>query len=214
MGLLEMLSSLGDRLGIVERSSAPGGPTPSKVETRSVTLAELTGEIHKEEVRALAEAPAGKPVTLESIYEAAGIPTPGHGWTMERLIRTLSTDPYKGLDRERIQQRVIDLLAIAKVPSEDLVRDAVSRDQALDAYDLENRKRHSATQGLRQRRLTEIDVAMRELESEAQQLRRQMEADEAARNLWKKTKLQEERALALAVGYLIDRPVVSVDEES
>lgn len=213
MGLLAMLSTLGDRLGIVERSSDSEDPVARKVRMRTVTLAELTGEIRQEEVRALADEPEEEVASPDSIYAAAGIETASHGWSIARLARTLATDSYKGLDREEIQKRVVDLLTIAKVPSEDLVRDAVSRDQALDAYDGGVRRKHEEMQATGLNRIAEIESRIREMQSEAERIRRHLAAEDDRWRAWRSAKVQEEKMLARTVSVLIDRPVISVDEE-
>ena len=51
-----MLRKLGDRLGIIEFSSAPPQPSvPAKIQTRTLTLTELVMNIQITEVRVLAE---------------------------------------------------------------------------------------------------------------------------------------------------------------
>jgi hypothetical protein len=46
----------------------------------------------------------------------------------------LGTAAFRDQPRETVQQKILDLLASENVAVEDLVKDAVSRDQALDAF--------------------------------------------------------------------------------
>jgi hypothetical protein len=56
MTLLELLQSVGDRLGVIEKEAPRGASEPRpKIRTRVVTLANLKTEIKTDDVRALAE---------------------------------------------------------------------------------------------------------------------------------------------------------------
>src|SRR5262245_49965682 len=77
MQLIEMLHKLGDRLGIVELAPAPQSSAPVKIQTRTVTLAELVTTIQITEVRELAQKPTELPVPFDEVYKAAGIAESG-----------------------------------------------------------------------------------------------------------------------------------------
>ena len=200
MDLLAMLRRFGDRIGIIEMKPASSQPSaPAKIQTRSVTLGELATTIQTTPVRELADLPAELSVSIEDIFKAAGIRPTSPGWTVERLHQFLNSDRIRGMDRSAAQAEALRMLAAEKVDVEDLVKDAVSRDQALDAYE-------DSIAKTREQRI-------RSLEEQRKRIEQQIAAEENRWLEWRKQKRRLERELAYAVGYLIDRPVITTDED-
>ncbi len=212
MSLLERLEELGDRLGILQKPEAAEARAPTKILTRKVTLAELMTEIRAGEVRALAELPAELTVPFEKIYEAAGIAPALHGWTVERLRQLLLTEPFRERDRVTVQKEILRVLAGEKVEIEDLVKDAVARDQALDQFEASARKKVEERMTACQRQMAEIESKLQELESEKARLKEKIRLDTEKWSEWRKQKRAREHDLAWTVSYLIDRPVITTDE--
>jgi hypothetical protein len=200
MNLLGMLRKLGDRLGIVELSpqSQPASD-PVKIQTRTITLAELIMTIHVTEVRSLAELPAELSISFDDVFKAAGIPMPPRGWSVDKLMEFLNSDRVRGLDRADAQRKILTLLASENVDAADVIKDAISRDHALDAF-------ADSIRDKRQRWRTEKTLAIQELE-------REIADEEKNWNEWRRKKRQREQQMARAVGYLIDTPVISIDDE-
>ncbi len=200
MNLLGMLRKLGDRLGILELSPESEKPSaPVKIQTRTITLAELIMTIRVNEVRSLAELPAELSISFEEVFKAAGIQTPPNGWTVDRLMEFVNSDRIRGLDRAGGQHEVLSLLAAESVDAADLVKDAISRDHALDAF-------ADSIFEKRQRWVTERKQEIQEIEHQI--------ADEAERWAeWRRKKRQRELDMARALEYLIDTPVISIDDE-
>ena len=194
-----MLRKLGDRLGIIELAGDPQHPSaPVKIQTRTITLDELLS-IHLKSVKHLAEQPADLPASFEDVFKAAGIQTPSSGWTVDRLCKLLNDDRLRTLDRAALQRETLETLAREKVDAADIVKDAIARDQALDAFaDFTAKKRE---QWLAERR------------EEQRQLERQIAESEKKWKEWRALKRERERDMARAIEYLIDKPVISIDEE-
>src|SRR5215510_1220271 len=134
MNLLGALRKLGDRLGIIELSQDPEQPSvPVKIQTRTITLAELIMTIQIAEVRQLAELPAELSVSFDDVFKAAGIQPSPSAWTVDRLQEFLNSKQIQGMDRDGVQRETLNMLASEKVDAADLIKDAISRDQALDA---------------------------------------------------------------------------------
>jgi hypothetical protein len=91
------------------------------------------------------------------------------------------------------------MLAVEKVDAADLIKDAISRDQALDAF----------TDSIRKKR----EQWLADKRQEIQAIEREIEVEERKWNEWRRKKRQREQDMARAVGYLVDGPVISVDEE-
>ncbi len=213
MSFLDLLQNLGDRLGILEASSGPAAQPAAKIQTRTVTLAELTTEISREEVRALADLPAELTVTFEMVFESAGVHAPVHGWTVDRLGQLLQTDALKDKDREAAQKAILGILNTEKVPVEDIVRDAISRDQALDSFEAFARRKMEDRMAAREHKVAEIKAQIKNLQSELNTIEESGRADEEKWREWRRQKRARERDLATSVSYLIDRQVITTDTE-
>src|SRR5262245_22523130 len=136
MNLLATLRKLGDRLGVIELSpTEQQASAPAKVQTRIVTLSELIMTIQVRDVRELAKLPEELSTPLEEIFKAAGISAPSGGWTIDRLVEFVNTEKIRGMDHGEAQRETLGKLAAEKVDSAEVIKDAISRDQALDAFE-------------------------------------------------------------------------------
>jgi len=200
MDLLGALRKLGDRLGILEMSREAQPPSaPVKIQTRTVTLAELIMTIRVTEVQSLAELPSELSISFDDVFKAAGISAPPGGWTVDKLMEFVSNDPIRELDRSEAQRETLRRLAADHVDPADVIKDAISRDKALDAF-------ADSIFEKRQRWVAEMRQEIREIEKQI--------ADEQEKwNQWRRKKRQREQDMARAIGYLIDTPVISIDDE-
>jgi hypothetical protein len=207
MNLLTMLRQLGDRLGVVELSKDSEQPSaPVKVQTRAITLAELIMTIEITEVRNLAKLPSELSIPFEDVFKAAGITSPPGGWTVDRLLEFLDSDRIRKMDHDGAQHETLAMLAAQKVESADVVKDAISRDQALDAFEEFIIKKRQQWQDERKQLLAE-------LKSQQKQVEEEIETEKKKWSDWRRRKRQREIDMARAVGYLIDRPVISIEDE-
>jgi hypothetical protein len=211
MNLTELLRNLGDCLGIIEMSSSRPEQAPVKLHTRSVTLAELSTEIRSDRIHTLAESPPDLSESFERIFEAAGIAPANRGWTVERLRRLLDSGEYRTLERSAAQQRLLEALKAEKVDVEGLVIEAVAQDRALDEFERSLRAYMEGWLSKTESSLAVLDRRIRELEDERAALSRKAEEEKSRLALWLERKRRYERELAAAVGYLIDRSVITVD---
>ena len=92
---------------------------------------------------------------------------------------------------------------------EDLVRDVIARDQALDAYERYVRSKMEA----RERRIAELENQAAALRDQCERLRLETRADETLWGDWRARKRSAERELADAIAYLVDRPIVTMEED-
>jgi hypothetical protein len=213
MGLMDMLRKLGDRLGILELSPAAQPSSPVKVQTRTITLAELVMNIRITEVRELAEAPAELSVSFEDVFKAAGIQPGPTGWTVDRLKEFLSNERIRKMDRGDAQRETLAMLAAEKVDSADLIKDAISRDRALDAFEESMSKKRPQWQAGQKQLLSELASRIRSLEQQRKGVEQEIADEEKKWADWRRRKRQNEVDMAHAIGYLIDRPVISIGEE-
>ncbi len=213
MSFLDLIQNLGDRLGILETTAAPAAQPATKVRTRAVTLAELTTEIRSEEVKALVDSPAELSVPFEKIFETAGIRPPASGWNVDRMRQFLAADAFKNKERAIVQTAIQNIMRSEKASAEDVVKDAIARDKALDSFEAYARKKMEDRTAARERRIGEIESQIKTLESEIDGLRAKAKAEQEKWREWRNQKRAQERELASVVGYLIEKPVITTDDE-
>ncbi len=213
MSFLDFLQDLGDRLHILESPAGTAAQPAEKIQMRTVTLAELATEIRSEEVRALADLPAELSIPFEKIYETAGIQRPANGWNVDRLKQFLQTDALKGKDRTIVQTAILNILKTEGASVEDVVKDAMARDKALDSFETFVRKKMEDRMTVRQRKAAELESQISGLRAELDRLKDKESAEESKWKEWRTQKRTEERQLAWAVGHLIDRQVITTDDE-
>ena len=206
MNLLDMLRKLGDQLGIIELSVDPNKPTAhAKIETRTITLDELVS-LHIKDLQKLSQLPGEASVSFEEIFKAAGIETPSNGWNVDRLLEFLQHDGIRAMDRAQAQRATLEALAADKVESAAVIQDAILRDQALDAFAELAAKKN-------ERLLDEKQHELQALKDQQKQLERQIANEQKKWTEWRALKRQREKDMARAIGYLIDKPVITLDEE-
>jgi hypothetical protein len=216
MRVLDHLRTAAQKLRIIQLAPADAaaaeGKAHPKIETRSLTLAELMSEIRQEEVRALADAPAELTVALEKVCDAAGVKAPASKWTIDRLRDVLRSDKFKNLSRDAAQRELVVQLTAEKVSVEDLVKDAIARDQAIDAFAQFVREKMKSRESARQSRIVALETQMRDLQDQIAHLKRDADEESQQWQQWKKNKTAYEKDMAWAIGFLLDKPIVSIDE--
>jgi len=207
MNLIGILRKLGDRIGIIEMSSAEiQTSAPAKIQTRTITLSELMMTVQISEVHELAERPADLSVPFEDIFKAAGHSEEKAGWTVERLQEFLNSDRIRKMSRDDAQRATLQMLTEEKVDAADIIKDAIFRDQALDAFEDSHSRKRQRWRADQQQLLSDLSARMKQVEKE-------IAAEEERWKDWRQQKRQRERDMAHAVGFLIDRPVISIDND-
>ena len=213
MGVLGLISVAANRLGLIRMVEVTNPAKPKKITTRSITLAQLSTEVRSEQVRALSELPAELSIAFDKVFEAAGIKAPPHGWNIPRLQQLLQTEQYKAMSKEAAQQAVLGTLAADKAPVEDLVQDAVQRDKALDAFEGFVFKKMNARVEARQARDAQIEEQVRALRDEQSRAAEETRADHDRWDQWHQSKTAFEEELTRAVGYVLEKPLITVDRD-
>ncbi len=98
---------------------------------------------------------------FEQIYAAAEIEIPAHGYTVYKIMELLESDDLKAMSPEVKKSAITAALKITNVSINDVIKDAVARDKALDAY--ENIKLKSIGE-YEQKKITENEAIQREIE--------------------------------------------------
>lgn len=213
MGLIDWLCAVGGKLKIIQVTPPEVGQEPEKISTRTILLKDLVSEIQADEVRSLAQQPQDVFDGFERVFQAAGIQPPGHGWTIEKLRDLLRTDPYRSMDRPAVQKALLERLHAEKTPIEDLITDAMARDKALDAFEETARQKMGHRDQARNLKIAELQAQIESLRKQCSDLEQERNVEAAQWRQWHGKKVDFEKEMAWAIGYLMDRPVVSVDTD-
>jgi hypothetical protein len=81
---------------------------------------------------------------MEDIYRAAGIMNPRRGYSVSKVVEMLHSDHMRGLSKELKRAAVLMALDVAGVSADEVLRDAKIRQDAIDAYEAEQRKQMEA----------------------------------------------------------------------
>jgi hypothetical protein len=213
MSFFKFLQGIGDRLGILEAAAGSDTTLEIRIQTRTVTLRELACEIKSREVCALAETPSELSIPFDKIYETAGIVSNPEDWTIERLRQWVASKPLAGKPREEVQKTILHQLSSQGVPIETIIKDAMARDQALDAFEGCISEKMKDRRDAGKKRILEIEAQIKDLQKESLQLEGKLGDDEKTWQEWRKRKRAQERDLASLASYIVDHPVITTDDE-
>ncbi|MDQ7779174.1 MAG: hypothetical protein RDV41_05640 [Planctomycetota bacterium] len=146
-------------------------------------------------------------VSFAQIFDAAGIKTPAHGFTVYKVGEMLASDRLTSMTPETKAAAVLVALEAAGAKLEDVIRDAVARDKALDAFE-EFQERRLAD--LRKTKEEENKKLKEEVKTFVNQKRIQFKKNkQAIESLdleivsWKDDKRKEEDKLHRVVGHFV-----------
>jgi hypothetical protein len=82
----------------------------------------------------------GELLPLEDIYRAAGITNPRGGYSIVKIVEMLHSEHLRNLSKDMRRASMLMALDAAGVPLNEVLRDAKTRLEAIDAYEAEQRK--------------------------------------------------------------------------
>jgi hypothetical protein len=241
MGLKEVLS----RMKIVELDPdeiAAAAPSPAgssapapKPPAGTVDINELLGSIPEtpaidERKLGAAAAAVGGGADDEgadipdfpSIYKAAGVTDPPHGYGAYKVLEIFSSPGFATLDLRAKAAALTGFLNMnpsGPVPITDIVQDAVRRDQALDKFEeflrLKQASRSQQIDKDNAQLQAEIDEVTRRNREKMEANRAALEAEQGRLSRWLTLKRTEERKLFDAVNPFVEKnPISTADTPS
>jgi hypothetical protein len=186
----------------------PGGPDRSNTngnsaKENSMSFPSLSAE--KNAAHTAREVPTVQTelLAMEDIYVAAGIPIPRKNYGVKKVVEMLNNDHIRNLSSELKRASVLMALDAAGVSMDQIQRDAKARQDALNAYEAEQKKQAEADWA---RKAEEVSHIQSELESikthYMARINRNLEAvarDKARFNNWQMTKQEEAQSMANAL---------------
>ena len=222
MGLKDVL----EKMRLIEGERAAGGrPASTSAPAAGVTSADVLRE-------ALQDLPAPRPIDegalaveeegaevpdFPSIYRAAGVNEPAHGFSAYKVLEILSSPDLAGLDPKAKAAALAGFLKMnpaGPVPLRDVIQDAVRRDQALDRFEEFLRGKLRAAEERAERDNLRLQA---EIDALLAKNRERMEANRRARDEelrrfqdWQARKRVEEQRLQEAVAPFVEPNPISV----
>ncbi len=152
-----------------------------------------------------------------SIYKASGIKDPAHGFTAYKVLEILSSPDFAALDMKAKAAALSGFLRMSPsgpVPIEDVIEDALARDNALDGFEGFLRMKLDARNGDREKENASLQAAIDELARKNRE-KIQSNLDAIAKEqehfaAWQARKRIEEQKLFEAVGPFVEKNPVSV----
>jgi len=152
-------------------------------------------------------APVSNPGSFAEIYRAAEIQPPSHGFTIEKVAEMLRSEHIRNLPRDVKRSSVMVALEAVGAPLQDVIQDAMKRDQALDTFERVQEKTLNQLETQKEQENQQIQAELDRVVAEHRS-RIQANTDEVAREkekffAWRLKKQEEEQKIADAVSYFV-----------
>lgn len=194
-------------------------PPPPAAGNAAQTIADLAKSVApppppaKFDVPAAAAA-AGNFSSFDEIYNAAEIKSPAHGYSVLKVADMLNSEHIRAMPAEIKKGSILVALDAAGVKIQEVVQDAIRRDQALDAFE---RVRVKSVDDLEARKLQEnskiqadLDKYIAEQKAKLQSNLAEIEKQKETLRNWVDLKRKEEQRIADCVSYFVtDNPITT-----
>ena len=155
---------------------------------------------------------AGPLSTFEDIYSAADIKPPVHGYTILKVSDMLNSEHIRQMPAEVKKGSILVALEAAGVKIQEVIQDAIRRDQALDGFE---RVRQKSVEDIEARKVDENRKIQADLDKYVAEQKAKLQAnlDEVAKQKelfasWRLQKQLEEQRIADCVSHFVaDNPI-------
>jgi len=145
---------------------------------------------------------------LDIVYREAGVPTPFRGYGIDKLVEILESKRLAALPREVRVSAVLASLDAAGVSLTDVLRDAVTRDRALDDFVSAKQREADSLKGRNEAKVAalreEVEQFVAERRAEIDRLQDEANAAASAYAQLELRKRQEIERLREVVGHFLD----------
>lgn len=160
------------------------------------------------------ESAASTPIELlpmEDIYRAAGILNPRKGYSINKVIEMLHSEHLRGSSKEMKRASVLMALDAAGISVDEVLQDARLRQEAIDAYEMQQRKEFEALLARKAEENIQIQAELERVKARyGERLRRNLDGmarEKATFGNWLTMKQQESQSMAEAVELCLKTPV-------
>jgi hypothetical protein len=156
--------------------------------------------------------PAGTINTFEDIYNAAEIKAPAHGYSILKVADMLNSEHIRQMPAEVKKGSILVALEAAGVKIQEVIQDAIRRDQALDAFE---RIRLKSVEDIETKKIEEnrkiqadLDKFVAEQKARLQANLAEVDKQKESFSSWRIQKQLEEQRIADCVSYFVtDNPI-------
>jgi len=147
---------------------------------------------------------------VEDIYRAAGITSPRRGYSVTKVVEMLRSEHLRGASRELRRAAVLMALDAAGVTVDEVLQDAKVRQEAIDAYAMEQRKHAESQWARKAEENLQIQAELELVKAHyGERIRRNLDGvarEKATFGSWLKAKEQETQEMAEAVEQVLKAP--------
>ena len=155
----------------------------------------------------------GELLAMEDIYRAAGITSPRRGYSISKVVDMLRSEHMSGLSKEMRRAAVLMALDAAGVSVNEVLQDAKVRQEAVEAYAVEQRKHAEAQWARKAEENLQIQAELEQVKAlYAERIRRNLDGvsrEKTTFGNWLKLKEQETQGMAEAVEQVLKPPTAS-----
>ncbi|MFI5095872.1 MAG: hypothetical protein ACHQIK_20815 [Candidatus Acidiferrales bacterium] len=189
-----------------QKQDAPNGKANSTPEPGNWKTAEAApaGKIHANPGEKDITISQGDLQSMEDIYRAAGIMNPRMGYSVRKVVEMLNSEHVRGLSSDAKRAAVLMALDAAGISIDEVLGDARVRQNALDAYEADQRKHFEDYWTRKVEGNAQIQAEMERVTAQSlDQIKRNQDEvalEKAAFAEWQKTKQQEAERISEAIG--------------
>lgn len=197
------------KLGLIKVLAENDQAGPVGVETVRVSLTDLQAKYKNNMTSETIYIPEII-VDFDVLLESLKINIPAHGWTATRIAKLLLSDEFKAKDKNTVKKQILDLLMKEQVPVEDIIKDAVSRDQALDSFEqiVHNKLLTLVSSG--KSKITELEAEIVEKQGQIKDFRSSIRNYKDTYKNWLCRKTAKEEELLEVVSVIADKQEISL----
>jgi hypothetical protein len=160
----------------------------------------------------------GRLLSLQDIYLAVGIMSPRHGYSINTVSAMLESGYLLGMSNEFKRASVLMALEAAGISAAELLKDGTQRLDALNAYEVNERKLSAEYEERKAQENSQVQLEMERINAHflerIEQNNSEVGASKAAFLNWQRTKQKEAQRISDVVDLLTKSPAVDLREDS
>lgn len=203
----DFVRELGIKAGLLHLEEKERAEEVAEISTRVLSLKALM----EEEGEPLTRPPAELSIKFEQLF--AALPACAHGWTVEKVRELLASETLKNLPRTDLEKAVKEELSKAQVPVEDIVKDALNRDRALDSYQESLEKKFKDREQSVHDRIRELQQEIEDCQKQISELKSSEESSRRLLQEWVDQKSRIEEDMVSVVSLLSDAHGITVTKK-
>ncbi|MEI7751161.1 MAG: hypothetical protein WCJ71_03625 [Candidatus Omnitrophota bacterium] len=151
-------------------------------------------------------------VPVSKVYEALKIAPPPGGWDVDKVIQALEAASIKDLGSDKARKALKDILIKNNVAIPEIIKNAISRDKALDDYERFVYGKLQERAASRERQIESLKQQIEDCNKSIEQLESSQRRDQELFAEWIAKKTGTEEELLKVVGLLTSGSLISVGQ--